>query len=131
MKRKMIVMVAALLLLVSIVLPISDVQAATKEASGTCTLSHTGRSVKFRGVTSSSKDEEIIRVVVTLQEQRDGVWHSISSVSKTEYNTDIASAKKSYTVTGGYYYRVIATHYVKTGNVVSTASSETPSTWIS
>lgn len=89
MKRKMIVMVAALLLLVSIVLPISDVQAATKEASGTCTLSHTGRSVKFRGVTSSSKDEEIIRVVVTLQEQRDGVWHSISSVSKTEYNTDI------------------------------------------
>lgn len=131
MKNRLTLLLAILLLLVAILLPVSETQAATKEASGTCNLTNSGRDVTFSGATLSTKTEDIISVTVTLQELRDGAWYYISSASKTEYNSDIASATKSCTVSGGHYYRAVATHYVQTGNTVSTTSTSTPSTWIS
>ena len=130
MKRKMIVMVAALPLLVSVVLPVSEARAAMMDATGSCGMTRVGKSVTFSGRTSSGDDEDIIRVTITLQEKRDGIWYGVSSKTVTDENTDLVTASKTYTVSGGHYYRVYATHYAKTGAIVSTSSSNTESVWI-
>lgn len=130
MKKKLVVTVAVLLLLVSIILPVAEARAAMMNAVGSCSMFRTGKCVTFSGCTTSVDDEDTIRVVITLQEKRDGTWHGVSSKTKTDHNTDYVTTTKDYTVSGGHYYRVHATHYVKTGDVVSTSSSNTASTWI-
>lgn len=130
MKRKMVVMVAALLLLASVALPIIEARAAMMDATGGCNISHVGKNVTFSGHTSSTYDEDTIRVTITLQEKRDGTWHGIASKTKTEQDADFVTTTKDYTVSGGHYYRVYASHYAKTGDVVSTSSSWTGSMWI-
>ena len=84
MKRKMILTVAALLLLLAIALPITQANAAAKMALGSCYLSPSGKSVTFGGSTESATSEDTIRVTATLWEQRNGTWYYISSVSKTK-----------------------------------------------
>ena len=130
MKKKMVISMALLLLLAAIVFPVAEARAATMNATGSCGMSRVGKSVTFSGLTSSNDDEDIIRVTITLQEKRDGVWHGVSSKSKTEENTDLVTASKTYTVTGGHFYRVYATHYTKTGTVICTSSSDTEPVWI-
>lgn len=130
MKKKMIVMVAALLLLASIALPILEARAAMMDVTGICSMSRVGKVVTFTGASESTYDEDTIRVTITLQEKRDGTWHGVSSRTKSKQNSDSVSTTKDYTVSGGHYYRVYATHYAKTGDVVSTSSSWTGSIWI-
>lgn len=130
MKRKMIVVVVALLLLTSVVFPISEARAATKEAGGSCFMTPTGKSVEFGGTTSSGDDEDEIRITAILYEQRNGTWHEISRVSKTKYDTDFVSASKTVTVSGGHYYKVTCTHYTRTGSIESTSNGQTSSCWI-
>ncbi len=130
MKRKVIMLIAALLLLVSVVIPASEARAAMMDATGSCGMTRIGKSVTFSGRTSSGDDEDIIRVTITLQEKRGSTWYNVSSKTKTEYDSDFASTSKTYTVTGGYYYRVYADHYSKTGALECTSSSNTESVWI-
>lgn len=130
MKRKMILMVVALLWVAFVAWPIAEAKAATRNATGSCSISRVGKCVTFSGRTSSCDNENTIRVTVVLQEYRDGVWYSISSRAKTLQNSDFVSTTKDYTVTGGHYYRVYASHYAKTGDVVSSSTSYTASTWI-
>lgn len=130
MKRKMIVVVAALLLLTSVAFPIAEARAATMEAGGSCFMTPTGKSVEFGGTTSSGDDEDVIRITAILYEQRNGTWHEVARVSKTKYNNYFVSASKSVTVSGGHYYKVTSTHYVKTGSNESTSHGHTSSYWI-
>ena len=130
MKKRIVITVAALLILVSIILPISETRAAMMDASGYCYISHTGKTVTFSGYTVSTDDEDIIRVTITLQEKRDGTWYGITSRTKTEQNSDLASTTKDYTVSGGHYYRTVANHYYKTGNTSRSFSTHTNSVWI-
>ena len=130
MKKKMVISMALLLLLAAIVFTVAEARAAMMDATGSCSMTHVGKSVTFSGRTSSTDDEDIIRVTITLQEKRGSTWYGISSKTKTEHDSDFVSTSKTYTVTGGYYYRVYATHYAKTGDVESTANSWTTSVWI-
>jgi hypothetical protein len=130
MKRKMIVMAAALLLLASILLPAIESLAAVLDAGGDCDMTVSGKEVTYSGSTTSSKSEDIIRVTVTLWEKRNGTWHSISSVTKTKENAISVSKSKTVTVSGGHYYKVTADHYVQTGSNSSTTNSYTSSVWI-
>jgi len=130
MKRKMILTVAALLLLLAIALPITQANAAAKMALGSCYLSPSGKSVTFGGSTESATSEDTIRVTATLWEQRNGTWYYISSVSKTKQKSIKVTASKTVTVSGGHNYKVTATHFSQTGSVTSTSSSSTSSRWI-
>lgn len=130
MKRKLIMSVAVLLMLVAIVFPIAEARGSMRNASGSCGMNHVGKSVTFSGHTSSSEDEDVIRVTIILQEKRDGTWYGISSRTKTEQNSDFAGTSKDYTVSGGHYYRVYASHYARTGDVVSSSSSSSEAIWI-
>jgi hypothetical protein len=130
MRKKMVISMALLLLLAAIVFPMAEARAAMMDATGSCGMSRVGKSVTFSGLTLSSDDEDVIRVTITLQEKRDGVWHGVSSKSRTKENTDLVTASKTYTVSGGHYYRVYATHYAKTGNVESSTTSWTEQVWI-
>ena len=102
MKRKMIVLAAALLLLVSVVIPASEARAAMKDAYGSCFLTPSGKSVTFGGKTSSANVEDTIEVSATL-------WELIS---------------------GGYYYKVTAHHFAQTGSTSSSSNTHTSNTWI-
>ena len=130
MKKKIIAMAAVLLLLASIALPILEARAAMMDATGSCGMTRSGKNVTFSGFTTSTDDEDIIRVTITLQEKRDGAWYGVSSKTKTEMDSDLASASKNHTVSGGHYYRVYASHYTKTGNIVCRTSSWTEEVWI-
>ena len=131
MKKKMIVMVAALLLLVAIVLPVAEAQAAMMDVNGECTFNHSGRNVTYGGLTESGKTEDTIRVTVILWEKRSGTWYEVDRKTKTKTNSDIVETEKDFTVTGGYYYKVTATHYTCTNGVSASGSSSIGSFWIS
>ena len=130
MKRKMIVLAAALLLLVSVVIPASEARAAMKDAYGSCFLTPSGKSVTFGGKTSSANVEDTIEVSATLWELRNGAWYAIASVSKSEQNSKSAKASKTVTVSGGYYYKVTAHHFAQTGSTSSSSNTHTSNTWI-
>lgn len=130
MKRKMIVLAAALLLLVLISLPISEARAAVMNAGGYSFLSPSGKSVSFGGSTSSGGDEDEIRVTVILYEKRSGSWYEIARVSKTDYDTDYVEKSTTVSVAGGHYYKVTSSHYTRTGTVTSTSSGSTSEYWI-
>lgn len=131
MKRKMNVMIAALLLLVSVVLPISKARASMMNVTGDCSFSNSGRNVTFGGETDSGKVEDEIGVTAILWEKQGNTWVEVSRVSKTRYDSDYVDTDKSYSITGGHYYKVTATHYTCTNGVTSTGSSHTGSFWIS
>lgn len=130
MKRKMVVVVAALLLLTAVVYPIAEARAAMTEALGSCFLSVSGKSVTFGGTTTSAAEQDLIAVTAILWEKRGGTWYEVTRVSKTKYDSDYVSATKTCTVTGGYYYKVTATHSTRKGNSSSSSSSSTAQRWI-
>ena len=130
MKRKMIVMVVALLMLAPIVLSPAKAQAAVMSAAGSCFMTPTGKSVSFGGNTFSSDDEDVISITVILQEKRGGVWYEIARISSSEKDTDYVSVSDTVTVSGGYYYKATSTHYTKTGSNESTAYGYTSECWI-
>lgn len=131
MKKRMVVALAALLLLAAVAFPVAEARAEMRVSLGECEITASGRSVTFSGATTSSKTEDTIRVTITLWEQRDGVWHAISSTSKTKENAITVNKAKTVTVTGGYYYRATATHYIQTGSVSYTTYSNANPIWVS
>lgn len=130
MKRKMVVLVVALLMLASVALPISEARAAIMNADGYCFISPSGKSVSFGGSTSSAGDEDEIRVTVVLYEKRSGKWYEIARVSKTDYDTDYVEKSTTITVSGGYYYKATSSHYTRTGTVTCSSSGSTSECWI-
>ncbi len=130
MKKNMVISMALLLLLAAIVFPAAEARAAVRNADGFCYLSPSGKSVSFGGSTSSSHDEDEIKVTVILYEKRLLGWREIARLSATDYNTDHVSVSTTTTVSGGHYYKVSSTHYAKTGTVESSSSCSTAEYWI-
>lgn len=55
-----------------------------------------------------------LSVGVRLERYVNGSWTSVSAWNNTAYNTYVVSTYKGVSVTGGYYYRVVAEHSVLT-----------------
>lgn len=106
--------------------------ASTKQANGNCYISHAGKSVTYSGYSSSAQTEDTISVKVKLMEkQSDGTWKQVgSSAYKSEDNDTYVSTAKTYSVAGGHYYKVVATHYSIKNGTSHTTQSSTSSVWI-
>lgn len=130
MKKRMVVALAALLLLAAVAFPVAEARAEMMNLLGSSNMTPTGKSVQFGGNSISSITEDTITVTSTLWEKRDGTWHAVSSVTKTKGNASQVSASKTYTVAGGHYYKVTSVHTSQTGAVSNTVTTSTASTWI-
>ena len=125
--------IVCLVLVFAMCLAISSTATAatTRSASGRCTLSNSGKKVTYSGYSTSSKIEDVISVTIKLMERRNGTWYEIDRISTSDTNSDYVSASDKYTVTGGYYYKVIGIHYSKTGTKVTNTQTESSTVWIS
>lgn len=110
----------------------SDGSISTKQAGGSCYINHSGKSVSYGGNSSSAQIEDTISVRVKLMEkQSDGTWKQVGSTAyDSETNSSYVAASGSYTVSGGHYYKVVATHYSLKNGVGHTTQSTTSSIWI-
>jgi len=105
--------------------------AATRQAAGSCSMSVSGKSVSYSGYSSSAQTEDTISVTVRLMEKRGSTWYQVGSTAYNSLNdADFVSAGSSKTVTGGYYYKVVATHYSLKDGVGRTVTSQTAERWI-
>lgn len=77
-------------------------------ASSSVSISASGRSVTYTANATYTKQEPSIKVTLTLQENRDGVWYNIDSGSKSVANTISITYSRTKAVTGGHYYRAMA-----------------------
>ena len=104
--------------------------AAPRSAGGVCTMGVSGRTVTYTGESDSEQIEDFISVTITLWEQRGSVWYEVDSASKSATNSDYIYTSDHFTVDGGHYYRVTATHYVRTNGVSYSSTSTTAARWI-
>lgn len=100
------------------------------QAQGQCTITNSGKQVTYFGYSDSTKIEDLISVTLKLMELRNGAWYQVDSAYKSLANTNYVQASDTFTVTGGYYYKIIGVHYSKTGSQVYTYNTETVSAWI-
>lgn len=98
---------------------------------GTGTISHTGTKVSVAGTTSCFVTCDKVKVAVYLQRLVGNSWVNVYTLGpKTATNTYYVSNSTSYTVTGGYYYRVSGSHVaIKDGSSEATASC-TNGVWV-
>jgi hypothetical protein len=97
-------------------------------SSPSVSISASGSSVTYKGAASYTTGEPSIRLTLTLQEKRNGVWYSIDSGSKTVTNAYSITYSRTETVTGGYYYR---TKGVFTATNSGTTTIYSSQKWIS
>lgn len=107
MKRRLISYALILMLCLSIcgnALAANAGTVSTKQASGNCYISHSGKSVTYTGFSSSSQTEDKISVKVKLMEkQSDGSWAQVGSTAyKSENSSSYVTATGTYTVAGGH-----------------------------
>ena len=108
----------------------SVVLAAPRSATGNCTMGVSGRTVTYTGESYSATTEDFISVKICLWEKHGNVWYEVDSVTKSATNSDSVYASESFTVEGGYYYKVSATHYSRSNGTGYSSTSETSSRWI-
>ena len=128
MKRKILCCMLALMICLSVS---GSALAATRQAAGSCSMSVSGKSVSYSGYSSSVQTEDTISVKVKLMEKRGSTWYQVGSAAYNSLNdADFVSAGRSKTVTGGHYYKVVATHYSLKNGVGRTVTSQTSERWI-
>lgn len=99
--------------------------------SGRVTIAGTGK-VTILGSTSAYQTVDEIKVTLHLQRLENGSWvHVLTMGPKTAYNSSYVSNSRTYSVTGGYYYRVTGAHTTVEGGTVETVSSATNGVWVS
>ena len=90
-----------------------------------------GRQVYLSGSTNCHRVSDEVKITLTLQRLEGGSWVYVNSLSPVSaYNTYTVSASGTFSVTGGYYYRVHGSHTAKKGNVSETCSSNSDGIWI-
>ena len=101
-------------------------------ASGTGSILNLGgRKVQISGSTNCHRISDEVRVTLSLQRLEGGSWVYVNSLSPVSaYNTSRVSTSGTFSVTGGYYYRVHGSHTAKKGNVSETCSSNSDGIWI-
>lgn len=130
MKRRLICTVLVLVMVLSVCSSSLASPISIMQAQGQCTITNSGKQVTYFGYSDSAKNEDLISVTVKLMELRNGAWYQVDSAYKSLTNANYAQASDTFTVTGGYYYKIIGVHYSKTGSQAYTYNSETVSVWI-
>ncbi|MEL7610366.1 MAG: DUF6147 family protein [Bacillota bacterium] len=132
MKRRLIGFVLTLVMILVACAPAATAAIVTPMmiSGGDCSLNNSGRNVTYAGYTSSPMTEDIISVTLTLMELRSGTWYAVNSTTKTLTNASYVSTSKSYTVTGGGYYKVKGYHCSNTDGQITSVNSESAAVWI-
>lgn len=130
MKKRMFCLVLVAILCLSVTSTSLASVISPMQASGSSSMSSTGRTVSFAGYSSSAQTEDIIGVTVTVWELRGSTWYNVGGSNKEIQNSDFVSTTGSQTVTGGYYYKVTGTHYSTKNGKSYSVTSETASKWI-
>lgn len=90
------------------------------------------RQVLVTGETVARQSVDSVKVTLHLQRLQGGNWVTIASYGPTvKYNTYYVSASRTYSVSGGYYYRTTGTHTVIEGDKFESAASATNGVWVS
>lgn len=102
-------------------------------ASGTGSVTNLGgRQVRVSGGTNCHRYSDEVKVTLYLQRLEGGSWVITGqTVSGISYNTFEVSAEDTFSVTGGYYYRVYGTHTAKKGSTSETCTSYSNGIWVS
>lgn len=130
MKRRLI---CTMLILVTVLSVCSSSLASSMsimQASGQCAINNNGKQVTYAGFSESAKIEDTISITLKLMELRNGTWYQVDSAYKSLAKDRFVQTSDIFTVTGGYYYKVIGVHYSKTGTQAYSVESETASVWI-
>lgn len=99
--------------------------------SGTLT-NKGGRRVYMSGSTSCHRTSDEVKVTLFLQRLEGGSWVNTGQiVTGTSYNTYEVSAGDTFSVTGGYYYRVYGSHIAIKGSTSEACSSYSNGIWVS
>lgn len=89
------------------------------------------RQVMITGDTVARQTVDSVKVTIHLQRLEGGNWVTIASYGPTvKYNTYYVSASRTYSVSGGYYYRMRGSHTVIEGDKFESAASVTNGIWI-
>ncbi len=122
------IIVFALVLLVLLTTLSTSFAMQPYSSNGTCSISKSGNTISYSGNTRSTTTEATITVSITLKRLVSGQWQTVDSVSASKQKATSVSATDSCSVTGGYYYKVFATHYTTSGGTWYTESNQV---WVS
>lgn len=102
-------------------------------ASGTGSVTNLGgRRVRVSGGTNCHRYSDEVKVTLFLQRLEGGSWVNTGQiVSGISYNTYEVSAEDTFSVTGGYYYRVYGSHIAIKGSTSEACSSYSDGIWVS
>lgn len=90
-----------------------------------------GRQVYISGRTNCYRVSDEVRVTLTLQRLEGNSWVYVGSVGPTSaYNTYTVSASRTFSVSGGYYYRVKGTHAAIKGSTGESCTSYSNGIWV-
>lgn len=90
------------------------------------------RTVMVSGETVAYQSVDSIKVTLHLQQLKGENWVTIASYGPTvKYNTYYVSASRTYSVAGGYYYRMTGSHTVIENGEFESAASATDGVWVS
>lgn len=101
-------------------------------ANGGGNITVTGhRQVMITGDTVARQTVDSVKVTIHLQRLEGGSWVTIASYGPTvKYNTYFVSANRTYSVAGGYYYRMRGSHTVIENGEFESAASVTDGIWV-
>ena len=101
-------------------------------SNGTGKITVTGaRTVNATGTTKAHYAVDRVTVNLFVQKLSNNTWvNAVTVPSKTLYNNYYVSQSKSYTVSGGYYYRVKGNHIAVDGDIYESTASATDGIWI-
>lgn len=102
-------------------------------ASGTGSIENLGgRQVRISGSTNCYRFSDEVRVTLVLQRLEGNSWVYVNSVGPVSaYSTYAVSTKGTFSVAGGYYYRVYGSHTAKKGSTSETCTSYSDGIWVS
>ena len=100
---------------------------ANQSVKGGCKITKLSSSkVEISGYSVTSPAASGLEVSLQLQAYYNKEWHTLKTAGKSVTGTRV-NLSKTYNVTSGYYYRVIATHSLANG---ASTTSKTRSIWI-
>ena len=110
----------------------------TPKARGTYLSSGTGnlrlsayRTLSLSGSTSCYQAVDKVKVTLYLQRLVNGSWTTVSTLGpKTAYNDYYVYNSNSYSVSGGYYYRVYGGHSAIEGSTSEALTSYSDGFWV-
>lgn len=89
------------------------------------------RSVRVSGGTDAYQYVDEIKVTLLLQRLVGSQWVTVNTLGpKTAYNAYTVSNAKTYSVSGGYYYRVVGTHVAIEGSTNEAIGSCSDGVWV-